>query len=99
MKLSDRSSRLVGVVFGVIAFLVAMNVYIFAPIHHSFRTGWIPYVTAWVVYRVTWARLSLLRRCPAGCGARIYYGVEVCPHCRTPLRVHRGAERRMHAVP
>ncbi len=94
MKLSDGSSRLVGALFGVLAFVIAMNVYIWAPVHHSFRTGWIPYFIAWVIYRVTWAKLSVLRRCPGGCGARIYYGVEACPHCRTPLRLPRTVDGR-----
>ena len=85
MKLSDGSARGLGALVGVVAFVVAMNVYILAPIQHSFRTGWAPYVLAWVVYRLAWARLSVLQRCPGGCGARIYYRIESCPHCLTPL--------------
>src|SRR5690348_6979478 len=85
MKLSDTSARIVGAAVGVVAFVVAMNVYVLAPIHHSFRTAWVPYMLGWVVYRLAWARLSILRRCPGGCGARIYYRLEACPHCLTPL--------------
>ena len=99
MKLSDGSSRLVGALLGVFAFVVAMNVYVLAPVHHSFRTGWIPYAVAWAIYRVAWMKLSVLRRCPGGCGARIYYGVEACPHCRTPLRYQDPPDGRPKAVP
>ena len=97
MKLSDGSSRIVGALIGLVSFIVAMNVYILAPFHHSFRTAWVPYVLAWVVYRMTWAKLSVLRRCPGGCGARIYYAVEACPHCLTPLYSAFGAATRDHA--
>src|SRR5712671_3758366 len=86
MKLSDGSARGLGALVGVVAFVVAMNVYILAPIQHSFRTAWVPCVLAWVAYRVAWARLSVLQRCPGGCGARIYYRLESCPHCLTPCR-------------
>lgn len=86
MKLSHGSARGVGALMGVITFVVAMNVYVFAPLLHSFRTAWVPCVAAWVVYRLAWARLSVLRRCPGGCGARIYYRLEACPHCLTPVR-------------
>lgn len=85
MKLSDGSARGIGALVGVVALVVGMNMYILAPIQHSFRTGWVPYMLAWVVYRLAWARLSVLRRCPGGCGARIYYDLEACPHCLTPL--------------
>jgi len=85
MKLSDGSARGVGALVGVVAFIVTMNVYILSPIQHSFRTAWVPCVLAWVAYRVAWARLSVLQRCPGGCGARIYYRLESCPHCLTPL--------------
>jgi hypothetical protein len=85
MKLSDGSARGIGAVVGLVAFIVAMNVYLVAPVHHSFRTGWIPYVLAWVIYRLAWARLSVLQRCPSGCGARIYYRLESCPQCLAPL--------------
>jgi len=85
MKLSDGSARGVAVLVGIVAFVVAMNVYILMPIQHSFRTAWAPYLLAWLVYRLAWARLSVLQRCPGGCGARIYYLLESCPHCLTPL--------------
>ena len=85
MKLSDGSARGVGALIGVVALVVAMNVYILLPIQHSFRTAWAPYMLAWLVYRLAWARLSVLRRCPGGCGARIYYRLETCPRCLTPL--------------
>jgi len=52
MKLSDGSARGIGALIGVVAFVVAMNVYLIAPVQHSFRTGWIPYVLAWVIYRL-----------------------------------------------
>ena len=85
MKLSDGSARGLGALVGVVTFVVAMNVYILAPIQHSFRTAWASYLVAWLVYRLAWARLSVLQRCPGGCGARIYYRLESCPHCLTPL--------------
>jgi len=85
MKLSDGSARGIGAVVGVVAFVAAMNVYLLTPVQHSFRTGWIPYVLAWVIYRLAWAKLSVLRRCPGGCGARIYYRLESCPQCLAPL--------------
>jgi hypothetical protein len=82
-------ARMIGALVGVAAFVVAMNVYLLAPLHHSFRTAWIPYVVAWAVYRLAWARFSVLRRCPSGCGARIYYRVDACPHCLAPVRERR----------
>ena len=85
MKLSDGSARGLGALVGVVTFVAAMNVYILAPIQHSFRTAWVPYVLAWLVYRLAWTKLSVLQRCPAGCGARIYYRLESCPRCLTPL--------------
>ena len=92
MKLSDGSARGVGALVGIVTFVVAMNVYILAPIQHSFRTAWAPYMLAWLIYRLAWARLSVLQRCPGGCGARIYYRLESCPRCLTPLPLRKETE-------
>src|SRR3954469_8902982 len=84
MKLSHRSARIVGALLGGAAFVVAMNGYLLAPIRHSFATSWIPYVLAWVVYRLPRGRLSLLRRCHGGCGPLSYHRTGPCPRCLTP---------------
>src|SRR3954447_13552507 len=99
MKVSHRSARILGALAGVVLFVIAMNAYILAPIHHSFETSWVPYVLAWVTYRLAWARLSMLRRCPGGCGARIFYQLETCPHCLTPLRARTETPALAEAVP
>ena len=85
MRFSDRPARIVGVVVGILALVVAMNVYLLLPIRQSFATAWAPYIAAWAVYRLVWSKLSVLQRCPGGCGARIYYRVARCPRCLTPL--------------
>lgn len=92
MRLSDRPARIVGAVVGVLALVVGMNVYLLLPIRPSFATSWVPYVVAWVVYRLVWSKLSVLQRCPGGCGARIYYRVAACPRCLTPMRFGRNID-------
>ena len=84
MKLSHRSARIVGALFGVGAFVVAMNGYVLMTVRYSSATAWIPCVLAWAVYRFAWARLSMLRRCDAGCGALVYYRADACPRCLAP---------------
>lgn len=83
MRVGHRTARIVAALIGVVAFIIAMNVYLLLPIQQSFRTSWVPCVMAWAMYRLAWARLSVLRRC-AGCGAGIYYLCETCPRCLTP---------------
>src|SRR2546428_14195412 len=85
MKLSDGSARGLGALVGVVAFVVTMNAYILAPIQHSFRTAWVPCMLSWLVYRLAWARLSVLQRCPGGGGAPVYYRLESCPRWLTPF--------------